>query len=446
MRLSELAPVLGAVLQGEAFFEHVSIDSRTLTPGCLFISIQGDNFDGHAFIEDAVARGAVAVMVSKKGSFPVPSLEVTNTTKSLGELAAYWRKQFKLPVIGVTGSCGKTTVKTMTAAIMRQKGSICVTEGNLNNEIGVPLTVLGLTTQDKAAVFEMGAGTLGDIAYLSKIAQPTIGIITCVAPAHLKGFGSLENIARTKGEIYENLPEHGVAVINIDENFVGSWQQLAAHCSVLTYGLDKKAQFYASEIVLNALDSKFIIHTPLGDKNIQLSIPGLHNVRNALAACAGAYAAGASLEEMAAGLEEATAVKGRLQVLEGFLGSCIIDDSYNANPGSVRAALEVLSQFSGERVFVLGTMAELGVQEREFHRDIGLQAKRLKIDRFMGLGSLALAAVDAFGEGAILFDSMEDLIVALRKSSSKQTTVLVKGSRSSGMERVVRALTEEVSS
>ena len=442
MTLATAATVLQGTLRGaDAEFSGVSTDTRTLKHGDLFVALAGPNFDGHGFVNDAAGKGAVGALVSRALAAGIPAVQVADTRLGLGQLAAHWRRQFRIPVIAVTGSNGKTTVKNMIAAILAETGPGLATQGNLNNDIGVPLTLLRLKPGDQYAVIEMGMNHPGEIEYLTKLTGPTIALINNAAAAHLAGLGSVEAVAQAKGEIYAGLAADGIAVINADDAYAGLWRKLAAPHRIITFGLDRPADVSA-ELELDAAGSSIHLKTPQGGINMRLSLLGRHNVLNALAAGSATLAAGASLADIQAGLEKLRSVSGRLEVKRGLKGARVLDDTYNANPGSLAAGVEVLKAASGERVLVLGDMGELGDAARDIHRRVGLLAKSLGIERLYAVGELTPGAVEAFGKGAQHFTSHEALIESLRGSLHGDMTVLVKGSRLMKMERVVAGIVE----
>jgi UDP-N-acetylmuramoyl-tripeptide--D-alanyl-D-alanine ligase len=442
MTLATAATVLQGALHGpDAEFSGVSTDTRTLARGDLFVALVGPHFDGHGFVSEAAGKGAIGALVSRALETDIATVQVADTRLSLGQLAAHWRRQFPIPVIAVTGSNGKTTVKNMIAAILNMAGPTLATQGNLNNDIGVPLTLLRLRQGDRHAVIEMGMNHPGEIDYLTKLARPTIALINNAAAAHLAGLGSVEAVARAKGEIYAGLAADGIAVINADDAYADLWRELAAPHHVITFGLDRPADISA-ECELDAGGSTIHLKTSHGGISMHLSLLGRHNVMNALAASSAALAAGASLADIQAGLEKLKSVSGRLEVKRGLNGARVLDDTYNANPGSLAAGVEVLKAASGERVLVLGDMGELGDAARDIHRRVGLLAKRLGIEHLYAVGELTPGAVEAFGKGAQHFASHEALIENLRASLHAGMTVLVKGSRLMKMERVVAGIVE----
>lgn len=447
MQLSEAARVLDAELKGaDAGFRSVSTDTRTLQPGALFVALCGENFDGHDFVEQARVAGAVAAVVSRAVDTALPLLLVDDTRLALGRLAAAHRAARSVPVVAVTGSNGKTTVKEMVAAILAQRGPVLATQGNLNNDIGMPLTLLRLAPEHAFAVLEMGANHPGEIAYLTNIARPTVALITNAGLAHLEGFGSIEGVAQAKGEIYAGLTPDGTAVINADDAYAGLWDELTRTRRRVHFGLREDAEVHADpasirfEIQGERLCTSFRMVTPVGKADIRLPLAGKHNVRNALAAAAAALAVGLSLTEIRAGLDGMQPVKGRLQLRRGLRGARVIDDTYNANPGSLQAGIEVLAVCPGTRWLVLGDMAELGEGSAELHRKVGAQARAAGLDRLWAIGEQSLAAVEAFGVGARHFTAQGNLIAVLQAELGQDAVVLVKGSRRMRMERVVEAL------
>ena len=445
MTLAAAARVLDGALAGaDTEFTGVSTDTRTLAPGALFVALTGPHFDGHAFVAAAAGKGAVGALVARPVDTEVPTVQVADTRLALGRLAAHWRQQFDIPVIAVTGSNGKTTVKNMIAAIMSETGPGLATQGNLNNDIGVPLTLLRLRAGDRYAVIEMGMNRPGEIDYLTRLTHPTIALINNAAAAHLAGLGSVEAVARAKGEIYAGLGDDGIAIVNADDDYAGLWRALAGRRRIMTFGLDRPADVTA-EYTLAADGSTIHLQTPQGGISMRLSLLGRHNVMNALAAGSAALAAGASLADIQAGLEKLKAVSGRLEVKAGANGARVLDDTYNANPGSLAAGVEVLKSSAGERVLVLGDMGELGESAADIHRRVGALAARLGIERLYAVGELTREAVAAFGTKARHFDSQEALIDDLRRSMHADMTVLVKGSRSSRMERVVAGIVDQPS-
>ncbi|MFP5344735.1 MAG: UDP-N-acetylmuramoyl-tripeptide--D-alanyl-D-alanine ligase [Gammaproteobacteria bacterium] len=446
MRLSEAARMLEAAQTGaDREFLGVSTDTRSLQKNNLFVALQGPRYDGHDFIEQARACGAAGALVQRRIETPLATLIVQHTRPGLGRLAAGWRARFHIPLVAVTGSNGKTTVKEMIAAILNRRGATLVTQGNLNNDIGVPLTLLALSAMHRHAVIEMGANHPGEIACLTQLARPTVALITNAGPAHLEGFGSIEGVAHAKGEIYSGLDEHGVAIINHDDLYSPLWRTLARNYRALTFGLKPGADVTGELIRLDGA-TRLRLHTPHGNITVHLRLPGRHNVLNALGACAAALAAGAGLEDVRAGLEGMTPVKGRLEGKRGVHGAQIIDDTYNANPASLKAALEFLAGLPAPRWLILGDMGELGAEGAALHAEAGREARARGVERLFATGELSRFAVQSFGHGADHFSDQQHLadVVHMELAALDPTpvTILVKGSRASGMERVVAALTE----
>jgi UDP-N-acetylmuramoyl-tripeptide--D-alanyl-D-alanine ligase len=430
----------GRLLGADAEVTGVAIDTRKLQPGDLFVAIKGERVDGHDYLAEAAARGAVAAMVTRKLDTDLPQLLVNDAELALGDLASAVRAQRNVRVVGITGSNGKTTVKTLAASILSRHGRAHVSAGNFNNELGLPLTLLAMPRDTEYAVLEMGAGKPGDIAYLAAIARPDIGLVTLIAPAHLARMGSIEGVAETKGALYQALPADGIAIINADDAFASFFGGLAGARKVLRYGLDHPADIGADIIEQRVDGSRFVLSTPHGDAEVKLPLPGRHNIANALAAVAIALALEVPLDTIVAGLEQAAGAAGRLrrEVMAG--GWTLIDDSYNANPSSMEAAIDTLLLADGERWLVLGDMAELGAEARVLHAGIGARARERGVERLFAVGPLGVATVEAFGARGEHFADKAALIAALQAQLHAGVTCLVKGSRSAGMEQVVAAL------
>ena len=443
--------VNGTLVGANQPFDSVSTDTRTLQPGQLFFALQGEHFNAAEFVNEAARLGAAGAVVAHRQSCDLPQVEVRDTRGALGALAKKWRARFAISVIAVTGSNGKTTVKEMIAGILRahvrDEAALLVTAGNLNNEIGLPLTVLQLRDRHRIAVLEMGASHPGEIAYLADIAAPGIGIVTNAGVAHLEGFGSQANVAASKGELFESLSKDGVAIINRDDEFFASWRDLCGHADICTFGLSESADFRATdirEVVDDAhCELSFQLQSPFGNIDVQLPMAGRHNVRNALAAAAAATAAGATWEVVQQGLAAMSNVAGRMRAVSAAGGMTIFDDSYNANPGSVRAAIEFLSGRDGEQWLVLGDMAELGPSSAELHRAVGAEAKKAGIARLFCLGEQARESAEAFGTGAASFTSIDKITEAIKAEQQPGIVLLVKGSRCMGLEKLVAALRQE---
>jgi UDP-N-acetylmuramoyl-tripeptide--D-alanyl-D-alanine ligase len=439
MQLSEAARVLDARCRDDdVMFRGVSTDSRQLQAGNLFVALQGPNFDGHDYLGMAREQGAVAAAVSRKVDCGMPLLEVGDTRLALGRLAGHWRSQFDLPVIAITGSNGKTTVRSMVQAILECAGQTLSTRGNLNNDIGVPLTLFRLAADDRYAVIEMGANHPGEIDYLAGITRPTIAVVTNAGPAHLEGFGDLDGVARAKGELFARLDSSATAVINADDRYAGLWRELAGDSRVLDFGLEQEAAVTA-DWKGDPTGSDVCLMTPAGELAVRLPLPGRHNVLNALAAVAAALAAGIGLDSIGRGLESLAPVNGRFNIhtLPGDV--TVIDDTYNANPESLAVALDVLAMADGEKWLVLGDMGELGPRAAEMHREAGRRAREAGVDRLFTLGKLAGEAVSGFG-GGIAAQTHDELLQALRNGLHDRVNILVKGSRLMRMEQVVESL------
>jgi len=433
--------VEGRLTGRDVGFGTVATDTRTITSGALYVAIRGERFDGNDFIADAHAKGAAGALVSRPAQLPLPQVEVADTRRAFGTLARAWRRNFNVPVVAVTGSAGKTTVKQLIAEILGVRQRVCVTQGNLNNDIGVPLTLMRMTAEDAALVIELGANHAGEIAYLSGIVEPTVGVITNAGAAHLEGFGSLAGVAAAKGELLDYLPRAGTSVLNADDPFCAEWLGRARTEFVVTFGLGADADCCVVGVPsLEATQTRFTLRLPDGvTVEVVLPLLGPKNIVNALAAAAAARAVGATPEDIRVGLSRAQAVRGRLNALAGLSRSTVIDDSYNANPASVRAALDYLSRLPGRRILVLGDMAELGAEAVELHRQIGAYAQS-RCDLVLSIGELARHAATAYGAGGRSFAELGALEAALKPELGADVTVLVKGSRIMGLERLVRAL------
>ena len=438
------ASIEGARMTRDASFEGVSTDSRSAPAGALFVALRGETFDAHDFLDQVAARKVAGVVVEKlPEDFPLPALVVPDTLAALGRIGNAWRSQFAIPVIGVTGSNGKTTVKEMIAAILAAsvgQEARLATQGNLNNEIGVPLTVMRLTGAHRAAVVELGMNHPGEIARLAAIAAPTVALVNNAQREHQEFMHTVEAVARENGSVLQALPSDGVAVFPGDDEYTALWRGLAVGKDVLTFGLSDACDVRAT-YTPNAFGSELQVTAPQGQFNIKLSAAGEHNVRNALAACACALAAGISRDAIVRGLEAFAPVSGRLQRKQAVNGATVIDDSYNANPDSVRAAIDVLAQANAPRILVLGDMGEVGTQGPQFHEEIGAYAASRGIDTVLVTGALARHMT---GAGAQHFEQFDDLLAALDKQlgSKSDATVLVKGSRFMKMERAVQHLVQ----
>ncbi|WP_339468517.1 UDP-N-acetylmuramoyl-tripeptide--D-alanyl-D-alanine ligase [Pseudomonas sp. EL_65y_Pfl1_R83] len=445
MTFSELAQALSArVLSGDCSFDGVSIDSRAITPGQLFVALTGPRFDGHDYLNDVAAKGAVGALVQYEvADSTLPQLLVADTRLALGQLGALNRAAFvDKPVAAITGSSGKTTVKELLAGVLRTRGPVLATRGNLNNDFGAPLTLLELAPEHTAAVIELGASRVGEIAYTVTLTKPHVAIINNAGTAHVGEFGGPEKIVQAKGEILEGLDASGTAVLNLDDKAFETWRVRAAGRKVLTFAvLNAAADFHASNITVDARGCpSFTLHTPQGSEHVQLNLLGNHNVANALAAAAAAYALGVSLFGIATGLGAVQPVKGRTVAQLATNGMRVIDDTYNANQSSVCAAIDLLKGFDGRKVLVLGDIAELGEWAEQSHREVGAYAAG-NVDALYAVGPNMAHAVNSFGSGARHFATQAELIQALTAAEQdKHTTILIKGSRSAVMENVVAAL------
>jgi len=400
--------------------------------------------NGHDFIYAARDNGACAAMVERPlGSEQMPLLVINDARQAMGKLAGYWREGFDIPVVAVTGSNGKTTVKEMISSVLGIDAPVLATKGNLNNDIGVPLTLFRLGSEHKYAVIEMGANHAGEIAWLSKLARPSVALITQCAPAHLEGFGSIENVARAKSEIFSGLDVDGTAILNADDNYFDYWSDATARYRQLSFGIKNPADVTASLIQLEPESGKtaFLLHTPEGETPVTLPLVGTHNVLNALAAAASCIALGFAVNKIKAGLERVTTVSGRMQMKYTGQGARIFDDTYNANPVSLKAGLQVIAEIPGRKWLVLGDMGELGDNSVEFHRQAGEMARDYGLERLFALGTLTQHAVEGFGSGASHFASAEELLDVINRNLSANVTVLVKGSRRMAMDRIVNSLT-----
>ncbi len=440
MRLAEAAAALGARARGvDAQFTGVSTDSRSLGQGDLFVALRGERFDGHDFVRGAASAGAAAVMVDGKygGETPVAALVVEDTRRALGDLARYWRARFTPALVAIAGSNGKTTVKEMLASILRRHAgddAVLATRGNLNNDIGLPLTLLGLRHAHRYCAIELGMNHKGETAWLAGIARPTVALVNNAQREHLEFMRSVEEVAEENACAYDALPADGVALINADDLHAALFRRRAGKRRAIDFGLSAGA--VTGRHKLERLSSDIRLRMPAGEADATLAIPGLHNVHNALAAAACAVAVGIKPETIAAGLTAFRPYSGRLQVKRAADGATLIDDSYNANPDSVRAAIDVLAACPAPTVLVLGDMGEVGEKSEELHREVGQYARTKGVSRLLGLGDATRHSVEAFGAGARHFERIEDLV-----ADAKGATVLVKGSRFMKMERVVAALT-----
>jgi UDP-N-acetylmuramoyl-tripeptide--D-alanyl-D-alanine ligase len=443
LSLSEIAHVTGGSLYGEdKSIKQLNTDSRTLTSEEVFLALKGPSFDGHRFVEQAQALNCHAVIVDHLQDITIAQIVVEDTRIALGQIGAYVKEKSNVLTVGITGSSGKTTVKEMTAAILSRLGRVLATAGNFNNDIGVPLTLLRLDDNYDYAVIEMGANHLGEIAYTCNLVKPDVALINNIAPAHLEGFGDLMGVARAKAEIYEGLKANGSAIYNSECKFADTWQWRLADKKVRTFSVETTTGCYSSHVVLNDDGcASFQLNTSQGNCLIELTLPGKHNVCNALAAATIALEMGASLNDISLGLAAMAPVKGRLNLYQLDQQYKVIDDTYNANVGSIKAASELLANFSGCRILLLGDMGELGEKTISYHQEVGVYAKKLGIDNLLTLGELSQYTCKAFGDDAYHFSDKALLIQKLQTlliDEHRQVSILVKGSRSSKMELVVQ--------
>lgn len=446
-RLSAVMTAMNArLIGGDIEFHGVMTDSRQVQMDKLFICLSGERHDAHAFADQAVSNGAAALLVERQLNVDVPQLLVKDTRKALGLLARWWRQQWGGKVVAVTGSNGKTTSKQLLAAMLAQHlgsaSDVLATRGNFNNDIGMPLTLLELS-DESMAVIEMGANHPGEIAYLSTLAEPDFGLITNIGPAHLEGFGTVEGVARAKGELYAKLPAGGIAAVNAETGYDHIFTSQLQGRGAISFALSIKADVTASDVDVSFDGCHFILHTPAGSAPVHLPLPGKHNVENALGAAAIGHALGMKPADIAAGLEAVEAPQGRLRPITGPQGSTLLDDSYNANPESLRAGIEFVAEASDVAWLALGDMSELGAGAEHEHSAIGAFAKEAGIERLYATGPLSAQATRRFGNGAQHFATREQLAQALKAdiaAANDSVAVLIKGSRSAGMELVVHAL------
>ena len=443
MRLHEAAQALNASAVGADLpITSVATDSRNLPAGCLFVALKGPRFDGHRFVAQALQQGAAAVMVETGAELSVaPALVVDNTLLALGRLAAWHRQRMSAKVAAITGSNGKTTVKEMLAAILAVEvgaDAVLATAGNFNNDIGMPLTLLKLAPEHRYAAIEMGMNHPGELSYLTQIARPDVALVNNALRAHLEGLGSVEAVARAKGEIYAGLQDDGIALINADDPHASLWRELAGARRVMSFGFAENA-----DVRIEAANVELSLQTPSGPITAKLQVPGEHNLRNAAAAATLALALGVSKDAIQRGLSDYSGVKGRLQLHPCILGATLIDDTYNANPDSVLAAIQVLAARPGKRILVLGDMGELGPDAAELHREVGARASAAGVDRLLCMGEMTLHTAAAFGDHAMHFERIEELLAEIECALDAEVTVLVKGSRFMHMERVVKSFIQE---
>jgi len=439
--LSTAAEFMSGALHGDdCAFRGVSTDTRSLQSGELFIALSGPNYDGRDYVDAAMEKGAAAAVVGATVESDIAQITVDDTRLALGQLGASWRDQQSATVIGITGSNGKTTLKELTAVCVSHAAPTLATQGNLNNDIGMPLMLLRIDATHRYAVLEMGANHAGEIAYLTSLAKPDIVVITNAGPAHLEGFGSIERVAHAKAEILQGESRPDFAILNADDEYFDYWQSFVSDISRLSFGLSDAADIRADEITVDKGLTRFLLH--IGETAVPVSLPlaGLHNVRNACAAAAIASTLGLEPDDIASALESVSPVTGRLQTVSGLHGATIFDDSYNANPVSVIAAGEYLASLSGQNWIVFGDMKELGDDEQQLHREVGQALRSAGVDRLFATGELGRDTAEAFGDGASWFETVDELAETVLKDLTGSVNVLVKGSRSMRMERVVEVL------
>ncbi|PPI87974.1 UDP-N-acetylmuramoyl-tripeptide--D-alanyl-D-alanine ligase [Candidatus Pantoea edessiphila] len=441
--LSKLASITDGILYGnDIFLDKISINTRHIKSDSLFIAIIGKRFDAHIFINDAIANGAKALLVNKYLPIPIPQVVVNNTNLAFEILSSWVRNQVSTHVVALTGSSGKTTVKEMTASILRQYGDTLCNEGNFNNKFGVPMTLLRLTKQHKYAVIELGASQIGEIKYINKLVYPESVLVNNISSAHLEGFGSLANVAKAKSEIFYNLPDNGIAIINDDSNDWLNWKKILSKNKVWRFSLkNDSSDFFAYKINLQENKTNFIVRTPYGTTKVTIPLIGKHNVYNSLAASALSMSLGIPLTAISNGLKNIQALPGRLFPIYLSKNQVILDDTYNANIGSMKAAIKLLSSMPGYRVMVIGDISELGQESENLHRELGIYAKNMSIDLVISIGTFSylVSQNSKLGEH---FTNQLFLIKRLKMLLSKYVniTILIKGSRNASMEKVVQKL------
>ena len=435
--LAEIAWITNGRLVGkDRAVSSLSTDTRSLRPGDLFIALIGERFDPHELIVAGHAKHAGALLVERELDVANPQIVVRRTHRALLDLAKAWREKFRVPIIGITGSNGKTSVKELTREILSTQGDVLATKGNLNNQIGVPLTLLALNERHRYAVIEMGANHAGEIESLTRLANPDVGVVHNIGPAHLEGFGSLEGVARAKAELYRYMNPRGITVVNADEPYLPLWREDIGTRRQISFGIQQDADVSGEKTDMH----KVRIHTPAGNMHARLQVPGQHALYNALAATAVCTGLGISLESIQTGIESTKPVPGRLVRLKGMRGACVLDDTYNANPASLSVALDVQAQESGTRWLVLGDMGELGGESIALHKKAGIMAKKSGVTRLLGVGKLVIHAVETFGQGGEHFSEHPQVIEVLQHDLHGQVCVLVKGSRAMHLEKIVEGI------
>ena len=426
--------------EGSGLITGAAIDSRQIKPGDIFVAIAGEQVDGHDYLAAVREAGATAALVSRQQDDVLPQLVVDDVVAAFGKLAAYWRDQSACKVVAVTGSNGKTTVKEMLAAILSQSHQVIATSGNLNNNLGVPLTLFRLQADTEYAVIEMGANHIGEIAELVTLAKPIVSLINNVSASHIEGFGSLEGVATAKGEIFSYLPENGIGIVNADMPYVAQWQQSLSNHKMMTFALEAEADFKATDCQSHVIASHFMVKCGDTFHYVDLPLPGKHNIANALAAITACKALSISIEDMINGLAEMKGVPHRLQLRQGLGNATLIDDTYNANPGSYQQAIATLQTFPGQHWLVLGDFGELGQDSAKIHNDLGQQAKAAGISRLLTVGEQSELACQAFGEGAQHFSDIVDLQKQLATTLTEDVTCLIKGSRFMQLDKLADGL------
>lgn len=444
MRLNDLSSIFNIKgINSDQTFKGVSINSRNTMPSNLFIAIKGTRFDGHDYVKDAADKGAIAAVVERfNPKLSIVQLVVSDTLKALGDLASVWRAKFRVPVIGITGSVGKTTVKEMIGAILSQLGSCLTSQGNMNNEVGLPLTLFSIAKDTDFVVVEMGAAKNGDIDYLAKIAKPDIGVITCCAPAHLEKFESLENIAITKGALVSNLPSDGTAILNREDQFFNYWEKINSSSNLISFG--NNGDCFSSQELIQSDSSSFQVNHQSFTGKVKIEQLGKHNIKNALAAAATSCALGVDFGTIAKGLMNTPKISGRLFWFKGERSN-ILDDSYNANPRALSAAIDAFCYEKGEKWIVLGDMLELGLNAQELHDESIIKMNKAGINRLFTIGSFSAKSSQHFERTSENFTNVNDLILRLKElicASEYKVSVLIKGSRALNLELVVEALKE----
>ncbi|TMO67120.1 UDP-N-acetylmuramoyl-tripeptide--D-alanyl-D-alanine ligase [Pseudoalteromonas aurantia] len=442
-----LADALNTSFNGESkLVGNINTDTRTITTNEVFLALKGPNFDGHKFVQQAQEKGAIAAIVETEVDCDIPQFVVEDTRLALGAIGKAIMAQVAPKTIAITGSVGKTTVKEMCAVVLARRGHVLATNGNFNNDIGVPLTLMRLEEHHEYAVIELGANHIGEIAYTAALTQPDVAVVCNVAPAHIEGFGSIEGVGQAKGEIFSGLKASGVAVINSDSEFAGMWQSGLGDKSQVRFSLTEKLDIWVENVVLDHMAyASFELCTENERVSVTLPLPGEHNVMNTLICAALTTQLGASLQDVAKGVSQMNAPKGRVNLIKVHESLTVVDDTYNANVRSVKAAIDLLTKMPGHHIFALGDMGELGEQAREYHEEVGEYAREKGIDELFTLGVLSRYASDVFEQSGQHFSTREHLLEAVKLSLSKQLghcTVVVKGSRSSRMELLVADLVD----